>query len=544
MKEEIGYLSLVLHAHLPFVRHPDHESHLEERWLYEAMTETYIPLLNHFQDLREEGAEYRLTMSLTPPLLSMLSDPLLQYRYGVHIGKLVDLAAAEVERTADNRLLNKSARLYLERFKRANETFEKYDGNLINGFKSFQDSGELELITCGATHGYLPLMKQYPEAVRAQIEVAIETHQQHLGKAPRGIWLPECGYYPGVENILEEYGLRFFVVDTHGILYAEPRPRYGVFAPIYVGQSRVAAFGRDNTSSKEVWSSKEGYPGDHDYREYYRDIGFDLPLDYVKEYTGQDELQVNTGIKYHKITDDDCKLENKELYDPEVALARAAEHAKDFVHKRTEEVKELSEFMDRKPLLLSPYDAELFGHWWYEGPDFINNLIREVAFNQSELELVSPIDYLAEYPVNQLCQPPSCSWGEGGYHDVWLEDNNDWIYRHLHKAAERMTELATKFKEVDHLTERALNQAARELLLAQSSDWAFIMKTETMVEYAVYRTKAHVSNFSDLYEQIKSQSIDEEMLSDLEAKNNLFPELDYRVYSREYKSEVSRIIKY
>ncbi|PRX18824.1 1,4-alpha-glucan branching enzyme [Orenia metallireducens] len=538
MAAEKGYLSLVLHAHLPFVRHPEHEDFMEENWLYEAITETYIPLINHFEDLDRDGVEYRLTMSLTPPLISMLADPLLQDRYVRHIDKSIELAQKEVERTKDNPDFNKTARFYLERFEKARETFvHRYNKNLVNAFKKFQDLGYLEIITCGATHGYLPLMQQYPEAVRAQIEVAVETHKKHLGREPRGIWLPECAYYPGVDKVLKEFKIRFFIVDTHGVLHATPRPKYGVFSSIYT-RSGVAAFARDQESSRQVWSSKIGYPGDYNYREFYRDIGFELPLDYIGPYIHPDGIRMDTGIKYHKITGSECGLDAKQPYDPYAARDKAADHAGNFLFNRTKQIEYLDELMDRKPIILSPYDAELFGHWWYEGPDFINFLIRKAYYDQDVVKMISPIDYLEEYPSNQVCQPPMCSWGAKGYNDVWLDDSNDWIYRHLHHAAEKMIELATEIHYPDDLTRRALNQAARELLLAQSSDWAFIMMTGTTVEYAVNRTKAHISRFLDLYNQIKSGNINEDFLGETEWKDNIFPDIDYKVYSRRHQPRI------
>ncbi|WP_018248613.1 glycoside hydrolase family 57 protein [Orenia marismortui] len=538
MVEEKGYLALVLHAHLPFVRHPEHEHFMEENWLYEAITETYIPLINHFEGLHRDGIDYRLTMSLTPPLISMLTDPLLQDRYLRHINKLIELAHKEVERTKDQPKINKAARFYLERFEIAKDTFlHKYKKNLVNAFKKFQDLGYLEIITCGATHGYLPLMQQYPEAVRAQIEVAIETHKKHLGREPRGIWLPECAYYPGVDKILKEFKIRFFVVDTHGILHATPRPKYGVFAPIYT-KSGVAAFARDQESSRQVWSSKVGYPGDFDYREFYRDIGFELPLDYIGPYIHPDGIRMDTGIKYYRITGDEAGLDSKAPYDPDRAREKSADHAGNFLFNRAKQIEYLSELIDRKPMVLSPYDAELFGHWWYEGPDFLNHLIRKAYSDQDVVKMISPIDYLEEYPSNQVCQPPMCSWGAKGYNDVWLDESNDWIYRHLHQLAEKMIELATEIDYPDDLTRRALNQAAREVLLAQSSDWAFIMMTGTTVEYAVNRTKAHISRFLGLYDQIKSGNIDEDCLSDIEWKDNIFPDINYEVYSRKYQPRI------
>ena len=183
-----------------------------------------------------------------------------------------------------------------------------------------------------------------------------------------------------------------------------------------------------------------------------------------------------------------------------------------------------------RPIVVSPYDAELYGHWWYEGPQFIDALIRGVARDPQAFALATPGDYLRENPRQQLATPPLCSWGAGGYAGVWLDGSNDWIYRHLHKAAERMIALARDVRQPTPLEQRALNQAARELLLAQSSDWAFIMKTGTMVEYAIRRTKEHVLRFTRLHDQLRAGQIDQGWLSHVEAKDNLFPELDYRVY--------------
>ncbi|SJZ51921.1 glycoside hydrolase family 57 protein [Selenihalanaerobacter shriftii] len=537
MSEVKGYLSLVLHAHLPFVRHPDYEDFLEERWLYEAITETYIPLIEHFEQLHRDGINYKLTMSLSPSLISMLTDSLLQERYIKYINNLIELASKEITRTKDYEQINQTAKIYLNKFQCAKEIFvNKYNRNLVNAFKKFQDLGYLDIITCGATHGYLPLMKEYPEAVRAQIEFAIDNHKQHLGEAPAGIWLPECAYYPGLDKILELYEIRFFILDTHGILYATPRPKYGVFAPIYT-PSGVAAFGRDRKSAKQVWSAQKGYPGDYNYREYYRDIGFDLPLDYIKSYISDEKIRTNTGIKYYKITGDNCELQDKEPYDYKIAREKAANHAEDFIFNRIKQIEDLSNLMDREPLILAPYDAELFGHWWYEGPDFLNFLIKKITNEQEVIELISPIEYLKMYPKNQVCQPPMCSWGANGYNDVWLDSSNDWIYRHLHQAVEKMVELATDYINPNKLTKRALNQAARELLLAQSSDWAFIMKTGTMVEYAIKRTKAHIHRFFNIYNQLKLKEIDEEWLSELEKKDNIFSNINYQVYSKHYTSK-------
>jgi 1,4-alpha-glucan branching enzyme len=524
-----GFLCLMLHAHLPFVRHPEFEDFLEEDWLYEAITETYIPLLQVFNGLARDGVDFRITISMTPPLISMLTDELLQNRYVRHIERLIELAEKEVERTRFQAGFQETAQMYLRKFRSCRATFvDDYRCRITDGFKALQEAGKLEIVTCGATHGFMPLMEMLPNAVNAQISAARMCHERVFGQSPRGIWNGECGYFPGLDNALAENGIRFFFVDTHGILHASKRPKYGVYAPIYC-PSGVAAFGRDIESSKSVWSAEEGYPGDVNYREFYRDIGFDLDYDYIRPYIHESGLRVNTGIKYYRITG---KTANKEPYSEARALEMAASHAGNFMFNREKQVEYLGSLMDRKPIIVSPYDAELYGHWWYEGPEFLNFLLRKIHHDQDTLDLCTPSEYLEMYSTNQVAYPSFSSWGHKGYSEVWLEGSNDWIYRHLHKAAERMIELANTYRDTsDHITTRALNQAARELLLAQSSDWAFIMKTNTMVEYAVKRTKEHVLRFTDLYFSIKSSSVDENYLHELENKDNIFPELDFRIYA-------------
>jgi 1,4-alpha-glucan branching enzyme len=525
---EKGYLALVLHSHLPYVRHPEYDQFLEEDWLFEAITETYIPLINVYEGLVNDGVDFRITMSLTPTLIAMLTDPLLQHRYVRHITKLIELAEKEIVRTKDQPEFNPIAHMYRNIFLNSRHVFdEKYGRNLVQAFKKFQDLGKLEIITCGATHGFLPLMTN-PNAVRAQIQVAVEQHTKHLGRPPRGIWLPECGYFEGLDAFLKDAGIRYFFTDSHGIFHASPRPKYGVYAPICC-KSGVAAFGRDIESSKQVWSSVEGYPGDYNYREFYRDVGFDLDYDYVRPYLPADGVRVNLGIKYYKITG---KSNRKDPYVRQWALDRAADQAANFMFNREKQIEWLGGIVqDRKPIIVAPYDAELYGHWWFEGPDWINFLMRKLAYDQKTIKLTTPMEYLAENPACQVATPSFSSWGHKGYAEVWLNGTNDWIYRHLHVAADRMVELARQFPNADGILRRALNQAARELLLAQSSDWAFIMKTGSHVEYAVKRTQDHVLRFTRLYDDIRANRIDEGWLSDIEYKDNLFPDINYRVYA-------------
>lgn len=207
----IGYLSFVLHAHLPFVRHPERDYVLEEEWLFEAITETYVPLIQMFEGLKRDGVDFKLTMSLTPPLVSMLRDPLLQERYEHHLTLLEELAEKEIDHNIHNGHIRYLAEHYYNHFKNVRELWERYERDLINAFKKFQDSNNLEIMTCGATHGYFPLMKTYPQAVWAQIEVACQHHEENFGRRPRGIWIPECAYYTGLERFLADAGIRYFL---------------------------------------------------------------------------------------------------------------------------------------------------------------------------------------------------------------------------------------------------------------------------------------------------------------------------------------------
>ena len=524
-----GNLALVLHAHLPFVRHPEHEHFLEESWLYEAVVECYLPLLQKMRAWERDGVPANLTLTLSPTLCAMLRDPLLQARCARRLEKLLELAEKEIHRTHWDAALQPVAAFYHARLLELRSLFADCGGDLVAAFRHFQDAGRLEIITCAATHGLLPLMTQHPASIRAQLRVACDDYRSCFGRDPRGIWLPECAFVAGLDEFLRDAGLRWFIVDTHGLMNARPRPIHGVFAPI-VTPAGVAAFGRDVESARQVWSRDGGYPGDPRYRDFYRDIGFDLEFDYVRPYLPSPELRGFTGIKYHRITGGGAAT--KAPYQRAPALAAAAEHARHFLAARTRQIATLAETFERPPILLCPYDAELFGHWWFEGPDFLDALVREAAaaaaVSPTSARLVTPGEYLHENPTQQVATPGGSSWGEEGYWKLWLHESNAWIYPHLDIAQERMTALARRWPAATGVTARALQQAGRELLLAQASDWPFILRTGTSTDYARRRVKEHLLNFLALHEQLTAARIDQVWLAKLEARDNLFPELDYR----------------
>ena len=236
-------------------------------------------------------------------------------------------------------------------------------------------------------------------------------------------------------------------------------------------------------------------------------------------------------MKYFRISGRAVDLANNSAYVRDWAIKKAASHAGNFVFNRDRQIEYLNDYLGRPPILVSPYDAELFGHWWFEGPEWLDYVIRKTYHDQDIYKLTTPGEYLDKYPRNQVVTPSYSSWGWKGYAEVWLEGSNDWTYRHLHKSADRMIDLAKNFPQADGVLKRALNQAAREVLLAQCSDWPFIMKTGTTVPYANKRFRDHIARFTRLYEEIRGNRINESYLSDVEYKDNIFPEVDYRVYS-------------
>ena len=519
-----GHLALVLHAHLPFVRHPENEEFLEENWLFEAITETYIPLIRVMERLVQDGVPFKLTMSITPPLCAMLQDELLQTRYGRYLERSVALAGREIDRNRDNTEVHELASFYLALLTETKRRWEEWNHDLLGAFRRLRDAGVLEIIASAATHALLPLLMQSPEAVRAQILIGCDVYREAFEAEPAGFWLPECAYAPGLDEVLQEANVRWFTIDAHGLVLGKPQPRQAIHKPCFT-PAGPAAFARDPNSSRQVWSAESGYPGDPVYREFYRDVGFDLPGEVLFPESRMMTPRF-TGLKYYRITGSGPA---KEVYNRVWAEKAAEAHAGHFFESRRRQMNDVRATLS-DPIVVMPFDAELFGHWWYEGPLFLEHFIRKVAAHADELGLTTASEYLATFPTHEVVQPAASSWGEKGYWGVWLHESNSWIYPHVHAAAQRMTAIAKANTTPGPETERALRQLARELLLAQSSDWGFLIKTGTAKHYAAKRTTDHITRFNRLYEQVKAGAIDGEFFSDCESRDNLFPNLEWRHY--------------
>ncbi|MFA6583446.1 MAG: 1,4-alpha-glucan branching protein domain-containing protein [Elusimicrobiaceae bacterium] len=525
-----GSLAIVLHAHLPYIRHMEAERFLEEDWFFEAVTECYIPLIATIERLSAEYIRAGLTISLSPTLCALLEDPGMSERCHKYIKLRLELLQKELERIPHDSPAERTALMYRQLFEQARNVLIKFDGNLITAFRQLQEKGQIEVITTTATHAILPIMI-HPEAVRAQVLAAVNDYAKRFGVRPKGLWLPECAFTPQIISALQLSGIKYIFLEKHALDLANPRPRNGVFSPVLM-QGGLFAYARDAQSAREVWSSKYGYPGSPQYREFYRDLGFDADYEYIRPYLHADGIRRSLGIKYHKITGN-VHLADKAPYDPAEAAAQAEEHAKDFLAKRLRQIEQINTDLGIRPVITGTYDAELFGHWWLEGPAFLENVLRGIRKERLPLQMITASEGINAGHDNTEIKPEPASWGEGGYFEPWINEKNDWIYPRLNAAAERMIEIANRFQNIENtpLQTRALNQAARELLLAQSSDWAFLLYVQSHAPYAEKRVCAHTHHVFELANMLSENDIKEEYVQSLEKQNPIFSGIDYRIFA-------------
>ena len=516
-----GELALVLHAHLPYVR-SEKAGSLEEDWFFQALMECYLPLLQTLEEASiSKQQRPRITIGLSPTLLSLLEDEKLKERFPNWLRIRIDLlesvpkkqqvAASHLEKRITNQL----------------NQWNACKGNLINRFAALQTSGTVDLLTCAATHGYLPLLRENPEAINGQLKTATREHERLFGIQPLGIWLPECAYYEGLDKLMGAAGLRYAVLDGHGLLHADPRPRYGLYAPI-CSKGGVAFFGRDSESTLPVWSARDGYPGDPAYREFHRDFGWDLPIRKLHE-IGLNEPRP-LGLKMHRVTGHNVALKDKAIYEPDIAAKKIKEHAKNYLKARHEQLEKLDTLMNIKPLLVAPFDAELFGHWWFEGPSFLAELFLQA--NKEEVSFTRLRDVLTSTTSLQLCNPCPSSWGKGGYHDYWLNESNAWIVPKWNKATTAIIQHCSSNKSKG-LRKKLIEQAARELLLSQSSDWSFILRAGTTTELAKSRIELHLSRFWTLIRILNNEEeLTQEIITTIERKDHIFPLINIKDWGK------------
>lgn len=532
-------LNLIFHAHLPFVRHPEYEKFLEEDWLFEAINESYLPMLRMLFRLRNEGLSFRLTFSLSPTLTGMLSDELLKMRFISYLNSRIELGEKEIERTEKtDAIQNGLARTYTDEAAENRRFFlDECHGNILWAFNQLSNEGYIELITTAATHAYLPNYMDTPVAVSAQIEGGVVNHYRAFDKFPEGFWLPECGFYPGLEKLLARSNVKWTSLSSEGFFLAEESAKRGNYAPVKSPEG-VHFFARNHYLSSLVWSSTDGYPCDPDYREFYRDIGYDLPWDYVKPYVHEPHVRVFTGFKYWAITG---KTADKKPYDPQKAQMKVNLHANNFIYNVKNQGRTIENLIDIDPIHTVSFDAELFGHWWYEGIKWVEQVIRLCA-EDDNVRLMTSSDYLKLGYDIQTMIPAYSSWGHGGFSQVWTDNSsNAWMLRNATKSVERMMEIAKRFPGQKSLKQRFLNQAARETMLLMASDWPYIVYNHTSEEYAVKRFKSHVQNLNLVYDNMCKNAVNTEWLVKAERRDNIFPLIDYNLFNPDHLDEPSMV---
>ncbi len=555
-----GAFTFVLHGHIPYCRLAGRWPHGEE-WLHEAASETYLPLLDAFYDLKEEGYPIKMTIGLTPVLAEQLADPLVLEHLEIYLEEKLNAAQRDIERfrRASKPHLEYLARFYAERFSHLLEVFRGRLGrDIIGAFRKLQDEGCIEILTSAATHGYLPLLGR-DSSIYGQLKTGVESYRRLFGQAPRAVWLPECAYRPafyaeaegkryykpGIEEFLAELGLKLFFSETHTIeggrpvgkaageaigpyraipqRYVVPLPQYEepavrtTFQPYYVAGADVAVIGRNNRTSMQVWSADWGYPGDYDYREFHKRDGI-------------------SGLQYWRVTGARVDLAYKDYYHPDWAQNKVKEHARHFAWLVGDELSRYYEESGKFGIVAACYDAELFGHWWFEGVDWIREVLK-ILSRSEVVELVTASKFIEEHPPEDVLALPESSWGLGGGHWTWDNHETHWMWEPIHQAERRMERAVASHPAAQGALAEALNQAARELLLLQSSDWPFLVTSGQAREYAIMRFQEHLERFHRLMELAEAGKANPALTAELYERDKLFPNVDYHWFAEREKDD-------
>ncbi len=526
-------ISLVLEAHVPFVkefrRENDFSQAGEESRLFETISETLLPLLEVLDRLENDHIYFRIAVVLSPVLCSMLCDEHLQNKFLHYTDKQIEFGRQEIERlrgidaercrlaeTFCNKLLDRRI-AYTER----------YNNNLLKAFDYYKRKGKVEILASGATHAFMPFIAHNAESLQAQFEAPASGYRRYFGDCPQGFWLPELGWTPAIEPYLRAYNYNYTIVDSHGLLYGKPLPKKGSFYPVK-SPNGTLIFARDFYAVQEM----EKIKSDETFMDTDRDAGYELPPELLSLFLSEEGERRRTGYKYWARSINGGS--NQDLtYNHEAASARATEHARLFLENTITRLEEASKHMEETPLSLFAQNADFFGRFWHEGPQFIETLFR-MAAGYRDLQFINPSEYLSKQNIlnMQTVAPEFSSWGNSGYAETWLDASNDWIYRHLTRAMERMTELAERFPDDKGIKECALNQAAREILIAQSSDWAAFLNRQESTEFARSKAENALCNFTTIYEALGSNYISTEWLTTLEKRHNIFPHINYRIFRR------------
>jgi 1,4-alpha-glucan branching enzyme len=547
----VGSFVLMLHSHLPYYRKAGMWPFGEES-VYECMAETYIPLLNIIGELKDEGIKANLTVGITPVLAEQLADEHLNKGFLKFLEDRLTAARADEKRfgnrdddTSVERL--QVARFYTKWFSGIKKDYlEKWHGDIIGSFKAFQDQGLIEITTSAATHCFSPLLET-DSSLHAQFKTGVESYKRHFGRAPNGAWLPECAYRPGskdrpgIERWMYEAGIKYFFTESFvikGGQTVEARRLFGPYGGVeylpiankketgldtyeafWLKEYPVAVLGRHEQAGFQVWSADHGYPGDGNYREFHK----------------KDDV---SGLHYWRLTSKKTDLGDKKLYSPEAAMQRMRDNSDHYVSFIQQQLTDHLKATGKPGLIMVSFDTELFGHWWFEGVAWIKEVIKKLK-THTAVDMQTASQYLSQHPPEQAITLPESSWGSGGHWQVWLNNDTEWMWPIIHNAEKTMESLvkdkhSTNGNNGNGLSKRALNQAARELLLLQSSDWPFLVTTGQAKDYAIERFNGHNDRFQSLANMLKSGHYEEARIAEIENTDNLFPDVKPEYFSVPY----------
>jgi 1,4-alpha-glucan branching enzyme len=505
-----------LHSHLPYVLNHGRWPHGSD-WLCEAALDTYLPLLGALRSLAAENVPAPVTIGFTPVLANQLASPVFVAEMNAFFDqrlKACDEAPASLAETGDSHLLP-LVQFWRARILKLRELFHSIGQDLVGAFRALEADGRLEIIGSAATHGYLPLLAR-DESIRLQLAVGVSEHRRLFGRAPSGCWLPECAYRPrgawepwptaprtgmrrGIEEHLADAGFQFFFVDAHLAAAGRPLGLSGdpagdptVHAPVgrsapeephrspyrayRVAHGPVAVYVRDPRASMQVWSRFEGYPGDEWYLEFHK-------------------MRWPGGLKLWRVSGPGVDLGQKQPYNLEAALNRARDHAEHFAHLLAGIAG--GQTQNRDGVVVAPFDTELFGHWWFEGPQFLSEMYRSLVRQNQAIHPATGSRHLRAHPPRAAIRLPWGSWGANGDSSMWLSDRTAWTWERLWPLEQAFWDVAPN-AIASPAARPVLAQAAREMLLAQSSDWQFIISTGAAADYAEKRFQQHCQDAEQL----------------------------------------------
>lgn len=517
-----AYINILLNNHMPFVKDLETSEITEERFLFENLTDSQIPLLRMLHRLEDDHIPVSLTLSFSGTMLSMLSDPIIKKHYESYLNKLISLGEEEISRLSDEGLTGEKnlATFYRDRYKEILNFYKEIEGDLLSEYSHFAEKGMIELVASSATHAFLPNYQSFPFSVDLQVKLGLDLFKKTFKESSTGFWLPECGYFPQLETFLKKNSASYFFLDSHAVLLSDHNTAYGPYFPIKVNS--VNAFVRDPYLQQFFSSAPSSYTKRDSYRDYYQDIGFDLPLEDLKGFLGSRSLRINTGYKYYSVSSET----NKEVYDIEKASFAIEEDVEDFI-RRIESYKEkIDPFMDgNEPIFNILSEADLFGQWWYEGIDFLELFFRKIS-SHSSLQATTPCRYLLKYEAGPFVSPIHSSWGKNGFSEPWLNNDNDWICRLNHDMIEKLEDLINRYYDTNSFQQKKMIlQAVKEVLLAQSSDWPFMIWEGHHVSYATNRVKEHFEHFDKICNYLTNSKYDVSSFIEMEKKYNLMPDL-------------------